>query len=144
MAFGYQFSGDPSMQGPPMMSPHASASPAALGGDGAAKFGKAMGGKMKAAQAGPGAAPDPSGGAVDALSTADAGESPMQAPTVSPVAPAAGGSMASHGSGGAYGLGAVAPTVQVPPPTPMGYSAADMGAQAWQPRSAVGPRPFGF
>jgi hypothetical protein len=29
-------------------------------------------------------------------------------------------------------------------PTPMGYSAADMGAQAWQPRSAVGPRPFGY
>jgi len=172
MAFGYQFSGDTSMQGPPMMSPHPVSAPVPLGGEGMGKFGKKLGAAMRASSAdsgagGQGVSADPSGGALGAMSSAEAGE--YQSPNTGAVPSAApvGGSAAFGGTGAAYGMGSAAAGPVAQPGaigtmsqaagqgamreaeargygTPLGYGAADVGAQAWQPRSAVGPRPFGY
>lgn len=162
MAFGYQFSNDPSMQ-MPMLTPQAGGGGLKpMGGDAMGAVGKAIGGRIKAGQAGSGATDvgfDGGGGATVTPGDQTMGGAAMGAGS------AASASMAGPGQNLAGDFGnasraastqpmvgvAASPTVQAPMatpaapgPTPMGYSAADMGAQAWQPRSAVGPRPFGY
>lgn len=197
MAFGYQLSGDPSMS-TPMLAPQAGGGGMKpMGGDAMGAFGKKLGAAMRDSQAsGQGVSQDPSGGALGAMSSAEAAE--YQSPNTgsayggAPVGSYA--SMAGTGGAGSLGGAAAGPAVSsdvaarvagatsqasgqgamttdeasryraMPPSaiggftgqgamtdkeaaaygSPLGYSAADMGAQAWQPRSAVGPRPFGY